>query len=201
MNLANWSGAVAGQSSGTFSTSTASSGTGPGAYPELRPGRGPGAGAGAGAGAGGRGRGSEGMGKPESGELDANSLKSGRAGQGTGQGNLCELDANSRKSANASNSSSHGQKSSPPSLFADLSELASNSQDSDLGATQPAPAPGLALHPSDLGLPKPSPALSFVCSLPHRPSSLPQPSARPPAPHASSACFISWPGRPHPSQR
>ena len=54
-----------------------------------------------------------------------------------------------------------GQKSSPPSLFADLSELASNSQDSDLGATQPAPAPGLALHPSDLGLPKPSPALQF----------------------------------------
>ena len=102
MNLANWSGAVAGQSSGTSSTSTASSGTGPGAYPELRPGRGPGAGAGAGA--GGRGRGSEGMGKPESGELDANSLKSGRAGQGTGQGNSCELDANSRKSANASNS-------------------------------------------------------------------------------------------------
>ena len=94
----------------------------------------------------------------------------------------------------------HGQKSSPPPLFADLSELASNSQDSDLGATQPAPAPGLALHPSDLGLPKPSPALQF-CSLPHRPSSLPQPSARPPAPHTSSACFISWPGRLRPSQR
>ena len=33
------------------------------------------------------------MGKPESCELDANSLKSGRAGQGTGQGNSCELDA------------------------------------------------------------------------------------------------------------
>ena len=40
------------------------------------------------------------MGKPESCELGANSLKSGRAGQGTGQGNSCELDANSRKSAN-----------------------------------------------------------------------------------------------------
>ena len=39
------------------------------------------------------------MGKPESCELDANSLKSGRAGQGTGQGNSCELGANSRKSA------------------------------------------------------------------------------------------------------
>ena len=37
------------------------------------------------------------MGKPESCELDANSLK---PGQGTGQGNSCELDAKSRKSAN-----------------------------------------------------------------------------------------------------
>ena len=86
--------------------------------------------------------------------------------------------------------SSHGQKSSPPSLFADLSELASNSQDSDLGATQPAPAPGLALHPSDLGLPKPSPAVQF-CLFSAAPTlHLPQPSARPPAPHASSACLF-----------
>ena len=73
--------------------------------------------------------------------------------------------------------SSHGQKSSPPSLFADLSELASNSQDSDLGATQPAPAPGLALHPSDLGLPKPSPALQF-CLFSAAPTLQPSPTLR-----------------------
>ena len=48
----------------------------------------------------------EGMGKPESCELDANSLKSGRAGQGTGQGNSCELDANSCKSGLGSASNS-----------------------------------------------------------------------------------------------
>ena len=73
--------------------------------------------------------------------------------------------------------SSHGQKSSPPSLFADLSELASNSQDSDLGATQPAPAPGLALHPSDLGLPKPSPAVQF-CLFSAAPTLHPSPTLR-----------------------
>ena len=59
----------------------------------------------------------------------------------------------------------HGQKSSPPSLFADLSELASNSQDSDLGATQPArPSPGARPPPLRPGPSQtlPSPPVLFV---------------------------------------